>query len=111
MKGKYGKMEPKRTCSTLYLSPQQTGSGVEAPGLSRLSRRRVQPISVGGCWHVDAQGLGGSIFFLQAIAGGRLDKPTQLAAFREIVILPMGWQQTGEVKLDNKQHKQFNPGG
>ena len=111
MTGKHGKMEPKRTCSTLNLSRQRAGTGLEAPGRSRLSRRGVQPISVGGCWHADARDLGDSIFFLRTIAGGRLDKLTQLATFREIMTLPMGGQQIREVKLDNEQHKQFNPGG
>ena len=33
------------------------------------------------------------MFFVQAIVGVKAGKPTQLTAFREIVVLPMGWQQ------------------
>ena len=101
-------MEPKRS-STLKLSLQRAGTGVEAPGQQSLSNREIRPITISGCWHADARDLGVSIFFLQAATGMKSNITLQVTTRREIVIIPMGWKQ-GEVELHDKQNKQFDPG-
>ena len=111
MTGKHGKMEPKRTCSTFKLSLQRAGAGLEAPGRLHLSSREMQRTAVDGCAHTNGSSKLGEIIFFQAVVGMKTDKPTQLNAFGEIVILPMDLQQNGEVNIGNGENKQVDPDG
>ena len=65
-----GTIEPKREFSTLeiLISNQGAVTGLEAPEQPCLSSREMRPMTIGGCWRADAQGLvqKARIFFLQA---------------------------------------------
>ena len=72
----------------------------------------IRKTIIGGCRHAGVRGFEqrDSIFFLHDILGVKHDKPTQLAALPEKMILPMGWQHE-KVDRCNEQHEQFDPGG
>ena len=54
----------------------------------------------------------GGIIFLQVVVGGKPDSQNSpIATSCKTMILPMSWQRGKVVELDNKQNKQFDPGG
>ena len=105
-------MQPERKHFSLKSSLQRADTSVKVPEQPRLLCRELGKITIGGCRHAGVRGFekGDIIFFLQDILGVKHDKPSQLAALPEKLILPMGWQHE-EVDRCHKQHKQFDPGG
>ena len=89
MTGKHGKMEPKRTCSTLKLSLKRAGTGVETPGQPRLLSRKTQQTAVGSYTPADGSLGLGRIVPLQVFVGVKPDTTSQSTARRKIVVLPM----------------------
>ena len=89
--------------------------GGEASEQPRLSYREMQPnmlpTTVGGCRHADDRCSEHSDnTSLQAIVSGIPDKTSKFAAYFQIDIVQLDWLH-GEVEMDRRQHKQFDPGG
>ena len=83
-------MEPE--LRTLELS--RPGTWMETLRQPRLASRDTQRTAVNSYTHSDGSSELGEIIFLQAVIGMKPEKTTtQLAAFQEIAILLMGWQQ------------------
>ena len=80
-----------------------------APGQLRLSSRELQLTALDCFTLANGNSELGVIFFIQAVVLMRPDTTSQVTARREIVTLPMGWQEE-EAELSSEQHKQFNPG-
>ena len=95
----------KRESELRALKSQGVGTDVEAPGQLCLSSSGVQRTAVDGLTHANGSSELGRIFLLQVIVGMRPDKTSQVTTRREIVILPMEWQEEDVVKLSNKQYK------
>ena len=70
----------------------------------------MQRTAVDGFTHADDSVELWRTFFLQVVVGMGSDTTSQVTARREIVILPMGWQEKEVMKLSSKQHKQLDPG-
>ena len=71
----------------------------------------MQRTAADGFTRADSSSEMGGIF-LQAVIGMKPEDTTsQVTARREIVILPMGWQEKEVEKLSSQQRKHFDPGG
>ena len=103
-----GKVELKRRA----LRSQQAGTGVKTPGRPSLLNEGIEQ-TVGDGWvHADGNSKLRGTFLHRAIIGMNPEKNTsQVTAFEEVVVMPMGWQQGKVSKLNNVEKKQFDPDG
>lgn len=105
------KMEGKIKPDSTMLESSPVGTGAEAPKQWRLLLMNMQRTTACMSTAADDGLETGGVLFFDVVVGVKPDKPTQLAAFQEIIVLPIGWQQRKVVELDNKQEKLFHLSG
>ena len=103
-----GKVELKRRA----LRSQQAGTGVKTPGRPSFLNEGIEQTVGDGCAHADGNSKLRGTFLHRAIIGMNPERNTsQVTAFEEVVVMPMGWQQGKVSKLNNVEKKQFDPDG